>query len=393
MKKCISILLIIALCFSLAGCPVSSEEAKKRAEAEAEKAKDEFIQGTVDYVQGEIDNTVNQITGEVNNAFGQATDKITSLLPDGGEAKSSWKGDLLGCSHEPHDYKKDKNTVVCLCGANTFSNLDYNTFASCVSGWDYLFQNEKRYKVEAFLKYRGFPPVFFELTKKYKIKGDYAAFWKNLEDLSENLNKLNIITTVFVNLTGTADEAFQKADFDNKFGTTLTIVQSVINMHQMVNSKKDPYEACNEFIETVKGPITLLSGATGGANTFTLVGLNSLQFVLSEYKVSMSSHMRGIDYNALALNEEDGAFTKQWVNIEKGKRFWNRKLTYEHIMGTNVNSDLKLPSLPSIVEEYPRLSDQGKAFAGEYILYCLDRVFDETLGITYEEYIEILAQN
>ena len=152
------------------------------------------------------------------------------------------------------------------------------------------------------------------------------------------------------------------------------------------------YEACNEFIETLKGPITLLSSATGGANTFTLVGLNSLQFVLSAYKVSMSSHIRDIDYTALALNEEDGALINQWVNIKKGKRFWNRKLTYEHIMGTNVNSDLKLPSLPSIVAEYPRLSDQGKAFAGEYIL---ERLGNETIipVITVDCVVSLLAVN
>lgn len=374
MKRYISIILVLITIVSCTSCNVSTQELEDTIKSEASEAVNELVDNTIDYVENEIDTAVEE----------------------GKDKASTFIGDIFSCKHIPTSYKKSKNTVLCFCGSTEFPNLDYNSFSSCISFFNTLFKDRDAYCVEAFLKYKGINAEFFTLFEKMNIGPnsgtDYGETLAKVEKISEIINYLNLGSTFFINYGSTTGVMEAKASFDSIFGTSLTIVQGLIHLHQMLDAKEDPFEACNKFIETIEQPLSLATGVTGGLNTFTLVGLNSLQTVLSAYQVSYEEHKRTLDYTALSLNEEDGALIHQWEDIKRGENYWTNVLTYEHITGESMIDNLKLPSLPDIINAYPNFSENGKIFAEEYILFCLDYIFEDTFGISYQEYILYLSQ-
>lgn len=372
MKKNILALFVIAIVWVLVGCSAeSTDEIINGAEQIVGELAEDAVNGAVEIVEDKVDEKINQVEQFKTNAW----------------------GNFIGCNHEPKNYKPKKNMVFCKCGANKFDNLTYEEFSSCVSFWDKGIEKKDIYCAEAFLKYKGVNPIFFELMDELDLKTHYSETLTKLEKLSEDINKLNIGKTVLVNYVGGADLEDKVAKFDNVFGTSLTVVQSVINLHQMMDEKEDPFKACDEFIETVKGPIGLLSSATGGANTFTIVGLNSLQTVLSAYQIGHDANKKNLEYTSeLSKDPADGALITKWISIKETEVYWKQVLTYEHIMGIDMVDELKLPSLQEIMAEYEGLSSSGKAYADEYIIFCLDFVFEDTLGISYQEYIQFLSE-
>ena len=297
-----------------------------------------------------------------------------------------------GCSHMPYKYNKKKNVITCKCGTKNFASLDlpeldYKTFATYISVWDTLFQNRDQYGVEAFLRYKGINESFFVLVEAIDIDSNYEQTLDKLEKLSNSIKNLNIAGTVWVNFIGSADLVDEKVKFDKIFGTSLTVVQSLIHLHMMLDANSDPYAACDEFIETIKGPVGLISGAQG---IYLVVGLESLKTVLDAYELGSKAHLKEVDYTWYASQKGNGALIT-WDDLRLDKYKWKGMLTYEHVMGMEKNEATNLPSLNEILEEYPNFTIEGQAYASTYILFCLDLIFEETLGISYTEYIDVLG--
>lgn len=368
MRRSISVLLIIALLMSLTGCNIDTNQIGEDIKNEASVLVSGIIDEAADHIEEEID----------------------QAIEEGKKKASNWWGDLIGCNHEPKSYLQKKNTVVCACRANQFSNLDYDTFVSCVSWHNTIFKNKDQYCAEAYLKYRGVNAAFFDLMDQMDLGSDYQETLNKLGEVHDVLKKLNIGKTVWINFVGNADAIEEVTKFDKVLDTSLTIVDSVIHLHKMLDAKEEPYEACDQFIETVKGPVGLLNGATG---IYLSVGLSSLKTVLDAYKIGSQAHLKNLEYTAaLSMDPADGPLITKWISIKETEIYWKQALTYEHIMGTKKIEGLALPSLPEIVAEYENFSDSGKAFSGEYILFCLDYVFEDIFGITYQEYIAYLNE-
>ena len=110
---------------------------------------------------------------------------------------------------------------------------------------------------------------------------------------------------------------------------------------------------------------------------------------LKAYEESLEKHWNSIEYHSTGafLTRADGS----WNDLNRLDSWSN--LTYEHIMGIQKNEDLLLPSLREVIDVCKQADcpDKDKIFAEKYILFCLDKVFVETVGITYEEYVKYIS--
>ena len=52
---------------------------------------------------------------------------------------------------------------------------------------------------------------------------------------------------------------------------------------------------------------------------------------------------------------------------------------------------LCLPSLDEVMESYPHMKKDGQDYVGPYILFCLDFLFEDVMGINYLDYVAFLA--
>lgn len=412
MKRFIAILLVLSMSLSLCGCGayVDTDELKEYAEEMASEALDELVEQGKEEVNHWLDEKKEQLQDslqipQTGSPDAEDSKGIGAFLKDLLNSKAS-------CSHMPHQYKKADNFIHCKCGTlryngNDLDGLDIAEFAAYVRWQDKLLQGDK-FCANAYLKFYGLNPVFSELLKTLEKETDLSKSLDKLEELCDIMEDCNVAKNVFINYlktkqaTDTANPGkydalldFTEADlkeFDDVFSTSLTVLSCFINLQQMMEAQ-DPFEACKEFIDAVKGPIGTVTSVTGGANTFLLVGLETLPMVLSAFELGYKDRMDKINFTATTLNPSDTILAGKWSDIYWGESYWKKNLTYEHILGTKKNSDVKLPSLPEALDaqEFNRLSVEGQYFVTQYILFCLDEAFEEALGITYKEYIEFIG--
>lgn len=380
MKKFVAVLLVIAAVIALAGCDVQFDK---------DAVKDQIQDHLQDQIDDAKDQLEDQIQNQIDGVKQEAANGIDRLLMDIGVKKTTPEY----CSHTPKEYNEARNTVLCACGETAYAELNYKDFQGTVpfgfwhfSTWG---KDKHEYCANKFAQYRGVDPALITMLDKLDLDSDYTETLSKLDEIIVLMNNVRMGAFVLANAASNADQVTIVQNYDTLLGNALTITRGLIHLHQMLDEDNDPFEACDAFIETVKAPVSLLNGPTG---IHTAVGLNSLQTALSAFQLGYEERMKFIDFAGLATkpNTPDGQFAIDWTDLGKSTREWKNSLKYEHVMGTE-KPDLDVPTLAQICAIYPTLGEDGKAFAGQYIIFCLDLIFEETLGISYTDYVKYLS--
>lgn len=314
-------------------------------------------------------------------------------FPEGKEPKTNLLGTLIRCKHHLK-YNERKNVLKCTCGANVFTSgdvpdWDYETFCACVPKLKSLY--DKRGS-EYFLKFKGLNEGFFEFMENLEKATPDEINTEKMLALAEMLDKVKMADTVYINYMGTADEIADAEEFDDKFADTLDVVSGLLHLNRMIEEKQDLNTACDEFLETVKTAVGSANSVTGGANTFLLVGLDSLKPVLDAYIKGAEDVQKRYDVQDIVLADLDIEFSGTWEHMMRSNAQWDSMITFEHILDIRKVEGLKLPSLSEAVERYPYLTPEGQAVTDRYNLFCMNYVFEETLGISYEQYVNMMSQ-
>lgn len=374
MKRLLAVVLAISLVFSASGCAINFD-----AEAFFKYAGDQISQNFNAYV----DDAISNAEEEVANWFDDLWDTICF-----------WKTSPKECDHTPKQYIKKENIIICECEKYSFASVDlpelsYKTFESYINWWDLdtWFKDKDKYAVEAFLKFKGVNNSFFNLLDAVDLDGNYSETLSNPGKMCDFFENTNVAGTVYVNFIGSADLIEEKGKFDETFQASLLTVNALVHLHKMLDANDNPYDACDEFIATIKEPIGTISGTDG---VLVVAGLESLQTVLDAYKVGYVAHLKEVDYTGFASQDGNGQFIT-WDDLRLDENKWKLLISFEHIMGIEKREGTNLPSLSEILAVYSNFSIEGKAYASQYILFCLDYIFEETLGISYDEYINYLG--
>ena len=338
---------------------------------------------------------------------GEEIENVEEYIPTLiGKNNSVW-GWIIGCTHTPHKYYKNDNVIKCECRKNKFSgqdmaNLSYNQFVS-----SYIRKSDIRFKdsegkkavcVESYLTFMGVDPVFLDIANKIALQNPD-------HELDDAIAKVSALTSVvgLMEETLKADAFYAKVIDDNNalpliesagkaneiLGKALTVTEFALHLSKMVNCTDDPAEGCTQFIMAVKAVVP---------DEFYYFAdmLDALQQSLDMFWTGVKNYEHTLKIHELAFKDGGTPFARDdWSDFGRINYldYWDR-LTYDHIMGITDKQDreLLLPSLPEILEVYDTFNDEEKAFAQEYMLFCLDRVFEEAIGFTYQEYISYLGK-
>lgn len=322
------------------------------------------------------------------------TGEGTTGIPKG-DKTNAW-GELINCPHMPHKYDEKTNAIYCKCKANAFYGQDladwsYEDFAECL-GAKHKFLKSIRYKTDLFLVFQGLDKGFLDLLEIGEFDKDYAVALQKLEQVTTFFENVSTADSWYRDYAKTPDEIDALKDFDETFEVSLLVVQSLVDMRQMLDEKQEPNKATNLFIKAVSVPIKKVSKTTSRMGVLTMGLLKVLPTSYSAYKIAEKLHMDDVQFADLSRHEANRAMTSVWMDIRYGETYWGGKLNLSRILGIEkMPEQVKLPNLKEIMNEYQYLTPEGKAFADRYILWCLDYIFQDIMGVTYEQYLNCVG--
>lgn len=368
MKKIISFVLIVVMLMSFAGCSITEED------------------------------------------LSEAGDKIGDYLIQ--QAKDKW------CDHTvAYKYDKNTNEVTCKCGTESIADLSYTDFVNVLSVWqkkslvntDSWWQDEKLYHAEMYLTYRGIDANYINLVcnlpEKLVESEDAPNKLALIEECFTILGKMTpFVDTYAKHLEGKVElwtayyEIYKmkenKVDYDINAGVKLNcaetvsksvkIANSAITAYNFLTTTDDPGEACMKFIEEVED---IIGYAPAHFEVYYTVMLDALKFSLESFFQAYADYTFTMDTYEAAIANGDGCFTRTtgWSQFQNCNN-WEKYL--EGVNGTE-GTDF-LPSLEEAVTAYNESSELGQQLLSKYIVFRMNKIFKENLGITYEEYVRSL---
>lgn len=378
MKKSIFILLIVAIVWTMMGCDLSvdTDALKKETEEIANELVEDAMEGATEVVEDKVDETVNQAE----------------------QLKTNVLGKIIGCDHEPKNYKKKKNTVFCRCGANKFDNLTYKEFSSCVSFWDKGIQNKDQYCVKAYVQYRGVDPVYLEfasmLPKKNKNKKDLDAQLQNLEEWVGKAGEVLDANEFYGEIANDSEavELIQSTSgFTGVLGDAITLTRLAVSLNNLSKNNEEPAKLCDDFITFV--------GICTGDNPLFANQLDALSETLNIFWKYYEK--RAVHIETVGLNQKNNGPVATWGHFESPelwedelKKVKDLEVVYYNPEEPNLKENKKYPSVEEVCEamQNNELDEQGKYLASEYIMYRINLYFEDLMGITLEEYVKSLGE-
>lgn len=370
MKKIISFILAIVMLISLTGCSISEED--------------------------------------LNNAG----DKIGDYLLQ--KAKDQW------CDHTvAYKYNGDKNQVTCKCGSESISDLSYGDFVGLLNVWqkksllntDSWWQDENLYHAEMYLKYRGvdanYINLVYNLPDKLVEGEDAQSKLALIEECFTILGKMTpFVDTYAKHLEGKIDlwqayyEIYKskegKVDYDSNAGVKLNcaetvsksvkITNSAITAYNFLTTTEDPEEACMKFLDEVED---IIGYAPAHFEVYYTVMLDALRYSLENFFQAYADYTFTMDTYKAAVDNGDGCFTR----TSGWSQFQNCHNWEQYLEGVNGTEGTEfLPSLEEAVEAYNESSELGQQLLSKYIVFRMNKIFQENLGISYEEYVKSLEE-
>lgn len=370
MKKALSFILVIAMLLSFAGCTITEEE------------------------------------------LSDAGDKIADYLLQ--QAKDKW------CGHAAA-YKYDENTnqVTCKCGTENFPSLSYEEFVDLLSVWqkksllniDSWWQDENLYNAEKYLTYRGvdanYIKLVYNLPDKLVESEDATSKLALIEECFNILDNMTPFTDAYathiegkIELQTACYKLYElnknNVEYDHSTGAKLNcattisksipVANSAIAAYNLLTTTDDPAEACMKFLDEVED---IIGYAPDHFVVYYTVMLDALRFSLESFFEAYADYTFTMDTYEAAIKNGDGCFTRTtgWSQFQNCNN-WDQYL--EGVHGTE-GTDL-LPSLEEAVEAYNDSSELGKELLSKYIVFRMNKIFQENLGISYEEYVRSLEE-
>ena len=347
-----------------------------------------------------------------------------------GEESNIWT-DLLDCDHTPYKYHESKCVIRCKCGANDFywwddkEYWDFDTFSECIRGIRKVFRSEKKqreYCVDHYMMYGGINRVIVELDNYLALPYVSKDEMEKWDDVIKMLNETNVWDKVYATFEDSADKMEDHLDYNETFSDSLDLLSNVIQMRQMILDQNDPIEASEHLIELTSNMMDTVGDYTGGNNVFLMSGLELLWPVVKAYNMGLTDAMA--DREIYALSVKYAVFNQRWEDLAERAQnsktkeyiFWERYITFEHIMGTQysyyidgTNTKMNMPrstailygdytrlclrSLPEALGAYATMGEDGQRYLKPYITFCMDEIFEELMGITYADYVKYLSHH
>lgn len=377
MRKTISILLIVGILFSFSGCSTEGLN---------------------------IDSFIDDID----------IDEVIAILSNLGE------GENYDCDHsEAYEYNEDDNTVTCECGSVSITGLSYSEFVDVLSPKQKKVApdvNARIYYAELYFAYNGIQVNFLNLIqnlpkdvveKEDTLNEIFVALSKCCSALGyidpvaeaykEHLEGKEELETAYYKLSENLNDKetlkvgmyeYPKAEqmiYADALSKSFSVLNSAVSVYNFLDtSEEDPEKACMDFVKLVGD---IIGYAPDHYGAYYTIMIDALSFTLEKFFEEYKQYEFQQEVWDAAINNRDGCFTNttgwnafQWCSE------WEKYL--EGVEGTE-GTDM-LPSVEDAIAAYKDVSDAGKELLSKYIVFRLNKIFKEELGISYAEFVKLL---
>lgn len=310
------------------------------------------------------------------------------------------------CGHIPVIYIESENRLTCICRTKEFPDENYDTFIKCLD-----YENEKwyrkieiwlkggkqKYYIEKYINYREVDPVFLSLAEKIDNstsgeKHSWDEIVTKIDNAGEILDylesplEINRIYADIIGDTETGELIETVADFNDTLSNALEITSKAVHFARdfngIVNSEEGE-EALMAFIDVVKD-------CTEDLPYFSTM-LDVLKPTLEKYLEGYENWKFMLDVTDLGVLDDPVFSRKQWAHFGM-KAKWEEELA--EVSGAE-GTDF-MPSLQEaidVLDDSEALnSEEGKAAVMKYIIFRLDLIFNDAMGIGFEEYVKMLGE-
>ena len=337
---------------------------------------------------------------DIQNGVSQAADGLSEFVDEHGDeiadagrqlATNLW-GELIGCEHTPHTYRKGEVKVVCLCGANSFDHVDYEVFVDCIpSGLfhpDSWFRDEANYALHEYAKYIALYysvdsdiMEFLVTLHKWDVDAVDSHIFQTAYSFAMNVYKVTkmatgVDTKMMNGISCITPDSYQGkvTDYMGAASTTFKLIKTVFDLnvlHKLQNdSSADNTEVFHAMATVIRDGTNWIPGY-GFYFSEMLYVLEEGFAVLDDgakFQIVMNTM-----YMDIATNTADSIFTYEpWSNL--------------HVKNPKTTRESDWKNGPSLQEmEQANLSADMMAGLAPYIEFRLNYEIEQMLGVGLAE--------